>query len=645
MTLFVAEISSNHNGDLQRCRQIITAAADAGCGAVKFQLFRIEQLFAPEILQVSEAHRLRRRWELPPWFLPELAVCAHDHGLLLGCTPFDLEAVDMLSPHVDFLKIASYELCWPRLITSCAATGRPLMMSTGMANQGEILAAVDSARNAGCTDLTLFHCVSSYPTPPDQCNLGAIGTLRTLISPRFPHLKVGWSDHSVHPEVVRRAATHWRSDAIEFHFDLEGVGREFDAGHCWLPATIAPVIGDPSGANQSRFDGDGRLGPAPCETEERLWRADPQDGLRPNRSIRQVWAADQPDAHPAGPRILMIPAGPGWGHVMRCVALAEALRDVHQADIVFLLSEDPGQANQLNRHGLPFVAMPAAGSTWDPDWLRTLRIRLTALAPTGFDAVVVDTMAELAPILEILTEFGLPTIVIDKPDAPTSTLGIVPSLTWTPPEASTQLVGGPRFLLIRSDVKQLRPQEPPAECNGPVVISFGGTDPNRLTELCLTAVTDALPDVPVQVVVGPGFADRVQRCNDLKKTGLQTQIIPTAQGLEKIMAQAGLLVTALGVTVGEALCLGRPCAVLGFRPQDKPDATQLAQEGLIVSLGLYPNIQAQEVGHTLASVWKNLPRRLDIAQAGWAYCNGQGPILAANHIVAWIGSHKNIGSG
>ena len=98
MTEFIAEISSNHNGDAVRCRELIRAAAGCGCHGVKFQLFRIEKLFAPEILRASPAHRLRRRWELPLWFLPELAGCARDHGLRFGCTPFDLEAVDLLAP-------------------------------------------------------------------------------------------------------------------------------------------------------------------------------------------------------------------------------------------------------------------------------------------------------------------------------------------------------------------------------------------------------------------------------------------------------------------------------------------------------------------------------------------------------------------
>ena len=87
MNGFIAEISSNHNGDLARCRKLIAEAARVGCTGVKFQLFRIDKLFAPEILRVSPGHRQRRRWELPLRFLPELSAAARDAGLKFGCTP------------------------------------------------------------------------------------------------------------------------------------------------------------------------------------------------------------------------------------------------------------------------------------------------------------------------------------------------------------------------------------------------------------------------------------------------------------------------------------------------------------------------------------------------------------------------------
>ena len=93
---------------------------DIGCDGVKFQLFRIDELFAPEILRKSAQHRARKDWELPEVFLEPIAQRCRERELEFGCTPFFLEAVPILAPFVDFLKIASYELLWDDLIAACA---------------------------------------------------------------------------------------------------------------------------------------------------------------------------------------------------------------------------------------------------------------------------------------------------------------------------------------------------------------------------------------------------------------------------------------------------------------------------------------------------------------------------------------------
>ena len=113
----IAEVSSNHNRDLERCFKFIDTAAKIGCNSVKFQLFKIDKLFAPEILEKSERHRKRADWELPIEFLPELANRSHKQGLEFSCTPFYLEAVKELEPFVDYYKIASYDLLWDELIS------------------------------------------------------------------------------------------------------------------------------------------------------------------------------------------------------------------------------------------------------------------------------------------------------------------------------------------------------------------------------------------------------------------------------------------------------------------------------------------------------------------------------------------------
>ena len=237
----------------------------------------------------SETHRLRRKWELPISFIEPIANHCRASGIAFGCTPFHLDAVEELVPYVDWFKISSYELVWPSLLKACAQTGKQVVLSTGMATVDEINAAIQLLSNEGCTTLTLLHCVSGYPTPLTDCNLAAIETLRQAaiaIDTRIAY-KFGWSDHSVSPAVIYRAVHHWGAEMVEFHLDLDGNGTEFSMGHCWLPDTIQPIIQNCQ--NGFAADGNGDKKPMPCEQDERGWRADPSDGLRPNRVVRNTY--------------------------------------------------------------------------------------------------------------------------------------------------------------------------------------------------------------------------------------------------------------------------------------------------------------------------------------------------------------------
>jgi sialic acid synthase SpsE len=279
---FIAEASSNHAQDLSRALAFVDAAAECGCDAVKFQLFRLQELFAPEILAKSAVHRARAAWELPVAHLAPLAARAHERGIAFSCTPFYLAAVEELEPYVAFYKIASYELLWHGLLEACAKTGKPVIVSTGMATMPEIIAAIETLQGAGCRDITALHCVSAYPAPPEEANLSAMNAIR-----QSTHVPVGWSDHTRNPAVIERAVHRWGAAAVEFHLDLDGTGAEYASGHCWLPHEIAPVIARIR--EGERADGTGFKEPAAAELSDREWRTDPYDGLRPLRHIRQQW--------------------------------------------------------------------------------------------------------------------------------------------------------------------------------------------------------------------------------------------------------------------------------------------------------------------------------------------------------------------
>ena len=170
-------------------------------------------------------------------------------------------AVEELRPFVAFYKVASYELLVTPLLEACARTGKPIVVSTGMATMDEIVAAADTLKRAGATDITILHCVSAYPTPAAEANLSAIASIREATG-----CAVGWSDHTRRPAVIERAVHHWGARAVEFHLDLDGEGAEYASGHCWLPEEIAPVI---TRIRESFVaDGEGYKGPQPSEIAE-----------------------------------------------------------------------------------------------------------------------------------------------------------------------------------------------------------------------------------------------------------------------------------------------------------------------------------------------------------------------------------------
>ena len=284
--LFIAEISSNHNGDLNRCKELIDATHEAGCDGVKFQLFKIRELFSEEAIRKKPELLKRIEWELKEEIIPELASYAKNKGLLFSCTPFYIEGVKSLTSYVDFFKIASYELLWKDLFNACANTGKPLVFSTGMSTPDEIASALDTLKGSRVKEILILHCNSAYPTPINHVNLSVIKTLREKFADYLPGkaIEFGWSDHTVSDSVVINSVLKYDSKMVEFHIDLDGSGYEFQSGHCWLPNQIKKVI---SILNEAKLaEGNPEINPSPSELIEREWRADPSDGLRPLLTTR-----------------------------------------------------------------------------------------------------------------------------------------------------------------------------------------------------------------------------------------------------------------------------------------------------------------------------------------------------------------------
>lgn len=282
MTKFISEISSNHNGSLSRSINMIKLSADLGFDIVKFQLFKIEKLFSKEILKKSKNHRDRKKWELKEKLIPILAKECKKNKIKFCVTPFYLEAVEIIKPYVDYIKIASYEILWKDLLIKCAQTKKTIIISTGMANMREITEATKILKKNGAKKIIILHCVSNYPADIKTVNLSAINSIRKKTG-----LSVGWSDHTNSPLVVSRAIEKWKATYVELHLDIEGRGFEFKSGHCWLPSKIKNLFNFVK--NKDVVDGNGKKFPVKSETNERNFRADPVDGLRPIKKFRKKY--------------------------------------------------------------------------------------------------------------------------------------------------------------------------------------------------------------------------------------------------------------------------------------------------------------------------------------------------------------------
>lgn len=272
----IAELSGNHQQDLDRACDLIRLAAEAGADAIKLQTYRPDTLTLPIRNAYFAAGRGlwegRYLWDLyaeamTPWeWHGPLADCAHAEGLLLFSTPFDESAVDFLEAEIDppVHKIASFELNHIPLLEKVGATGKPVILSTGMATGAEIQCALGTLRGSGCPAVVLLHCVSAYPARPEAFNLQAIPTLRQ----RF-HVPVGLSDHSL-GHGIALGATALGATVIEKHLTDRRADGGIDSGFSLEPQEFAEMARQVESIHRAL--GDGKLGCNEQDFESRRHR-------------------------------------------------------------------------------------------------------------------------------------------------------------------------------------------------------------------------------------------------------------------------------------------------------------------------------------------------------------------------------------
>ena len=243
----IAELSANHNGSLERALASITEAHRCGVDAIKLQTYTADSLTidcdSPDfkikggLWNGYTLYELYKQASTPYAWHKHLFEHARNLGLIIFSTPFDETAVDFLeSLDASAYKIASFEVVDLSLISYVARLGKPMIISTGMASEDEIEDAVSTARNSGCPEIALLHCISSYPAPIEQSRLRQIPEL----SKRFG-VEAGLSDHTL-GTTASVAAVALGASVIEKHFTISRQDKGPDSEFSLEPTEFSKLV-------------------------------------------------------------------------------------------------------------------------------------------------------------------------------------------------------------------------------------------------------------------------------------------------------------------------------------------------------------------------------------------------------------------
>ena len=262
-TFIIAEVGSNHDGKLEQAKKLIDIAAEAGVDAVKFQAFKAYKLFNKiknkDIVDKLEKLELREEW------YKELFDYTNEKGLIFISSVFDEDSVDLLDNlGIAAYKVASYELTHIPLLEYIAKRNKPIILSTGMANESEVKEAVKCIYSTGNRQVVILHCVSQYPAKPENVNLNSLLTLKRIFD-----CPIGFSDHT---ETIYAplAAVTLGAKAIEKHFTLDKSLPGPDHAYALEPEELKQMV--TAIREVEKMSGSEEIKPTKSEINERKWR-------------------------------------------------------------------------------------------------------------------------------------------------------------------------------------------------------------------------------------------------------------------------------------------------------------------------------------------------------------------------------------
>lgn len=668
----IAELSGNHQQDINQAKAMIDAAAEAGVDAVKLQTYRADTITLdsdrPDFI-IKESDSLwagRKLYDLyneahTPWdWHQDLFDHARKAGVTIFSSPFDETAVDLLEAlEAPCYKIASFELNHTPLLRRVAQTGKPVIMSTGMATYTEIAHAVKTLKHHGCEQLALLKCTSAYPARPEDANLHAMKTLAEEFG-----VVTGLSDH-VQGIDVSAMAIALGASMIERHFVLDAASDAVDAAFSSTPQEMKALVSR-AGSIQKTL-GDGVIGPRGGEKVSRQYRrsiyvsADirqgdilgphnlkvvrPGFGLSPDlwnllqgqRATKPANAGEAMTRDIAGfaasekPGLMVrVDANDeiGLGHLSRCETLISAV----QASGVdcFVVSRDEMVLSRLD--GL------CDSRTYkledDIDETSALTVLMDKLQTAG---LLLDGYQYSAEDVRVLKQY-CPVIMFDDVVNRDACLEASLAVNAAMPDAGglpEHYLAGSRFAMIPPLIEGARKTSPALSLRRHVFICFGGADMARMTAPVVHALghlkkTGQIPEnLQFDVVCGKYCPEKEAILKACDQFGFSFHFDDAH--IVSLMQRAGLAISACGSMAYELAFSGVPSVLVPVADNQRLSAKAQQQAGWAIDI--LPEVLEKWLQHNLMELWGDLGRRKAMSESALGAYDDLGAGRLATAIV------------
>jgi len=316
----------------------------------------------------------------------------------------------------------------------------------------------------------------------------------------------------------------------------------------------------------------------------------------------------------------------GMGHVFRTMAVAEAARIRFDLQVLFARNDDRAVAEALLKNSFEGFVLDDG-----PARARILGETLSRYAPDGRALCITDSKEDLSAEILLMKELGVPVLLLDNitPARFHADVNIYPAahfdfrgLGWN--GYTGECLGGRDWVPLAQRFLRVRPGLRPVEKREALLVTMGGSDPNRLALRVMDSLRAFRSDVPIRVVLGFScrFAEEVQSKN--RELGNRFTIIEQATNIEELMSDTGLAITALGTTIYELAYLGVPTIVMSNYREDAIDERELEKLGCVVPLGFHANLSDADIRDSIDALWRNGEKRASMSKKGLEVIDGQG---------------------